>query len=147
MIGAAGPRWWFMQFVLNNWYLFLALIVVLAMLIAPLLMQRLSGIESVTPAQAVLLVNRQSAVVVDVSEPAEYGAGHVPTAINTPLSKFSDFVGTLTRFKQRPLVVACKTGQRSLKAAVLLRKQGFDKVSVLAGGVTAWQRASLPLEK
>lgn len=136
-----------MQFVLNNWYLFLALVVVVALLITPILMQRLHGIQSVTPAQAVLLVNRQSAVVVDVGEPAEYSAGHVPTAISAPLSKLTEPATSLAIYKERPLVVTCRTGQRSLKAAALLRKQGFAMVHVLAGGVAAWERASLPVEK
>ncbi|MFL6654263.1 MAG: rhodanese-like domain-containing protein, partial [Sulfurifustis sp.] len=70
-----------MQFVLNNWYLFVALIVVLVLLVAPTVMQRLQGISSLTPAQCVLLINRQNAVVIDVSEPSEYQAAHIPNAV------------------------------------------------------------------
>lgn len=135
------------QFVLNNWHLFLALAVILALLVMPTVMQRVHRIRSVTPAQAVLLVNRESAVVVDVCEPGEYRAGHIPNAINAPLSTLKQPAGVLDKYKQRPLVIACRTGQRALKAATLLRKQGFATVHLLAGGLVAWERASLPLEK
>lgn len=136
-----------MQFVINNWYLFLALAIILALLIGPSLSQRRYGIRSVNPAEAVLLINRESAVVVDVCEPNEYAAGHVPSAVNAPLSSLDKHLKALEKHRHKPVVVACRSGNRSLRAAVMLRKHGFEKVYSLAGGLTAWQRDNLPLEK
>jgi rhodanese-related sulfurtransferase len=136
-----------MQFVINNWQLFLALIAVLAALAAPIVVQRLQGIETIGPSQAVLLVNRQSAVIVDVSEAADYKAGHIPGAISAPLSTLSQSGGPLDKLKERPVVVVCRTGSRSLKAAVMLRRRGIKTVHLLSGGVAAWEKQSLPLEK
>lgn len=136
-----------MQFVLNNWYLFLALIVVLALLAAPNVMQLMHGIKSLAPAQAVLLVNRESGVFVDVAEPTEYKTGHVPSAINAPLSTLAHGTAQLDKYKQRPVIVVCRTGNRALKAATVLRKRGFSSVHLLAGGLTAWAKENLPLEK
>lgn len=137
-----------MQFVLNNWYLFLALIVVVALLIAPNVMQYMHGVKSLSPAESVLLVNRQSGVFVDVSEPGEYQAGHIPNAINVPLSTLGQGAGRLDKYKERPVIVACRAGQQqALKAAVALRKRGFASVHLLAGGLPAWEKENLPLEK
>lgn len=135
-----------MQFVLNNWHLFLALIVVLALLVAPVVMQQLHGIKNLGPAQCVLLINRQSAVVIDVSEPSEYKAGHLPGAINVPLSTFTQGVASLNKYKERPVIVVAR-GNQALKAATQLRKRGFTSVSLMAGGMSAWEKESLPLEK
>lgn len=135
-----------MQFVLNNWHLFLALIVVLALLIAPNVMQLMYGIKSVSPAQAVLLVNRESGVFVDVADPTTYKGGHIPNSINVPLSTLAQGTPQLDKYKQRPVVVVCRTGNRALKAATILRRRGFTSVYVLAGGLTAWAKENLPLE-
>lgn len=136
-----------MQFVLNNWYLFLALIVIVALILASPAMQLIYRIKSVSPAQTVLLMNRESATLVDVSEPSEFKAGHIPNAVNAPLSKFEEHLKPLEKYKQKPVVVSCRSGNRSMKAAVVLRKRGFASVYALAGGLTAWERDHLPLEK
>lgn len=136
-----------MQFVINNWYLFLALAVILAMLIGPALSQRRYGIKSVNPAEAILLINRESAVVVDVCEPNEYASGHIPSATNAPLSGLEKHLKPLEKHKKKPVVVACRSGNRSVRGAIMLRKHGFERVYSLAGGLVAWQRDNLPLEK
>lgn len=136
-----------MQFVIDNWYLFAGLAVVLGLLVAPPLRQRFSGVRSVSPAEAIRVINRDSGVVIDVREPQEFAAGHIPNAINTPLTAMGAQVKVLTKYKARPLVIACAAGNRSVTAAIALRKQGFDTVYSLAGGITAWQRDNLPLEK
>lgn len=136
-----------MQFVINNWYLFLALAIILAMLFGPAISQRRYGIRSVQPSEAVQLINRESAVVVDVCEPAEYASGHIPSALNAPLSALDKHLKPLEKHKNKPVVVTCRSGNRSLRAAVVLRKHGFEKVYSLAGGLGAWQRDNLPLEK
>jgi len=136
-----------MQFIINNWYLFLALAVVLGMLLAGPVRQRLYGIKSISPADAIQLINRQSGVVVDVCEPQEFKGGHIPNAINAPLAGLQTYLKQLEKYKDRPLVVSCRSGNRSLAAAMALRKHGFAAVHVLTGGLAAWQRDNLPLEK
>ncbi len=136
-----------MQFVINNWYLFLALVVVLGMLLANPVRQRLYRVKSASPADAVQIINRQSGVVVDVCEPQEFRNGHIPSALNVPSSGFAAYLKQLEKYKDRPLVVVCRSGNRSLTAAVALRKHGFGTVYLLAGGLAAWQRDNLPLEK
>lgn len=136
-----------MQFVVNNWHLFLALGVVLALLVAGPLRQRLAGIRSLTPAEAIQVMNREDGVVVDVCEAQEFAGGHIARALSIPLSNLTARLGEIEKYRQRPIILSCRSGNRSLKAAFMLRKHGFAKVYSLAGGITAWQRDNLPMEK
>lgn len=136
-----------MQFVLDNWYLFLALIVIVFLLVMPNAMQQVHGIKNLGPTEAVLLVNRQAGIFVDVSEPAEFKTGHVPNAINAPLSGLDKGTGRLDKYKEKPVVVTARTNNVALKAATALRKRGFASVHLLAGGLSAWEKENLPLER
>lgn len=136
-----------MQFVAHNWYLFVALAVVLAMLIGPPLRQMLLGIRHVSIAEAVRLLNHEQAVIVDVREAEEYRSGHIPKSVHVPLSGLSSGLAQLEKFKARPVIVSCRTSNRSARAAALLRQKQFANVQVLAGGIQAWQSENLPVEK
>ncbi len=136
-----------MQFVIHNWYLFLALAFVLVLLVGAPLNQLLHGIKSVPVSQAVRLVNHESALIVDVREPDEFRTGHIPNSINIPLSALRARLSELEKFRDRPIVVSCRTSQRSAKAAMTLRKHNFQSVHVLAGGILAWQSENLPTQK
>ena len=135
------------QFILNNWYLFAGIVVVLVMLLAPTLMQRLYGIRQLPVPQAVQLVNRDSATFLDVREPKEFSAGHIPDALHIPLAQLGKRLPELERYRTAPLIVYCRSGQRSGRGAVMLRRRGFSVVHNLAGGINAWQGQNLPLRK
>ena len=98
------------------------------------------------PAEAVRLINREKAVLIDVSEPAEYAAGHAGGARNVPLGAL-DGSKVLPSNKALPLVVVCPTGSRAARAVPLLRKAGYAQAQSLAGGLGAWRGANLPVEK
>ena len=136
-----------MQFVINYWYLFVALGVILGLLIIGPVTQHLHGVKTTNPAQAVQLLNRENGVVVDVSEPSEFKVGHIPNAINLPLSALYNRLRELEKHKSNPHIVTCRTGNRSMKGAVVLRKHGFPAVYVLSGGLHAWEKDNMPLEK
>ena len=136
-----------MQFVVNNWYLILGIVIVLAMLAWGPLTQLLHGVQHVTTAEAIRLMNHEKGVLVDVREPDEYRGGHIPNALNLPLSGLAAGLKQIEKHMARPLIICCRTSQRSARAAVALRKHGFASVQVLAGGITAWQHENLPVEK
>ena len=136
-----------MKFVMNNIWLVLAAAASGAILIWPLVNRRLSGVPEVGALQAVQLLNRNNAVMIDVREPAEFSAGHAPNAKNIPLAQLDKRIGELEKFKNRPAIVLCQAGGRSHAAIALLKKAGFTEVVVLAGGINAWQQANMPVEK
>lgn len=136
-----------MQFVINNWYLVLGIVVVLTMLVWGPLTQLLHGVQHVTTAEAIRLLNHEKGLLVDVREPDEYRGGHIPNALSLPLSGLSAGLKQIEKHMARPIIVCCRTSQRSARAAVALRKHGFASVQVLAGGITAWQGENLPVEK
>jgi len=133
------------DFVRNNLLLFVVALVSGAMLLWPLF-RRSTGGPWVNTAQATHLINREDALVVDVREPGEYGAGHILGAKNVPLSRIGD-AELAKRARERPLIVYCDGSDRAAKAAAGLRKQGFTRVVNLSGGLSAWQQAGLPVEK
>jgi rhodanese-related sulfurtransferase len=118
-----------------------------AMLLWPYV-RRATGGPSVSPSQATQLINREDALVIDVRDPGEYGAGHILGAKNLPLSRLdSGGAEPAAKRKDRPLILYCDTGNRSGKAAAALKAQGYTRVLNLSGGLGAWQQAGLPVEK
>ena len=132
------------DFVRNNLLLFAVALVSGAMLLWPLF-RRSTGGPWLNTAEATHLINREDALVVDVRDPGEYGAGHILGARNVPLSRLDD--GELLKRKERPVIVYCEGGERAAKAIAALRRQGFTRVANLSGGLRAWQQAGLPVEK
>ena len=130
----------------SNALLFATALISGAMLLWPLV-RRTTGGPWVNPAQATHLINREDALVLDVRDPGEYGAGHILGAKNIPLIRLDEGGGDLAKRKEKPVIVYCDSGDRSGKAAAALRKQGFTRVVNLAGGIGAWQQAGLPVEK
>ena len=106
-----------------------------------------AGGPSVNTLEATQLINRQDALVVDVREQAEYAQSHILNARGLPLSQIEARIGDIEKFKDKPVIVYCATGNRSSAAASVLRKCGFSNVSNLSGGFAAWQQAGLPVQK
>jgi rhodanese-related sulfurtransferase len=117
-----------------------------AMLIWPYV-RRATGGPSVTPSQATQLINREDALVLDVREPGEYGAGHIIGAKNAPMSRIDSGAEIAGKRKDRPVILYCESGNRSAKAAAALKAQGYTRVLNLSGGLGAWQQAGLPVER
>lgn len=89
------------------------------------------------------LEHSDDATVVDVREPNEYVAGHVPGATLIPMGQLSSRLTELDR--SRPVYVVCASGNRSAAMTGLLRSAGYDAYSV-AGGTSAWTRSGRPVE-
>ena len=134
-----------MNFLIQNWFLIVAAVVSGGMLLWPLVVSGSQG-AALSPAEAVQVINRQKGVLIDVSEPEEYAKGHAVGARNIPFGQLEGHK-QLPSNKALPLVLVCPTGARAGRAAGMLRKLGYEKAQVLAGGLKAWRDASLPVEK
>jgi rhodanese-related sulfurtransferase len=84
------------------------------------------------------------ALLVDVREPSEYSAGHIPGAITLPLGDLAARLSELPR--DRLIITICRSGVRSAQARDLLLQNGFPRVTSLAGGIQAWQAAGYFLQ-
>ncbi|UXI68321.1 rhodanese-like domain-containing protein [Tahibacter amnicola] len=105
------------------------------------------GYKEVTPAQLTQLINKENALLVDVSPQADFDKGHIPTSRNVAMAQFDPEHKDLAKVKELPVAVVCRNGQTSSGAASRLVKAGFKKVYTLGGGVAAWTQADLPLAK
>ena len=134
-----------MTFFINNWFLFAAALVSGGLLAWPLL-SRGAAAGGISPAEAVNLINRERGVLIDVSEPAEFGAGHAGGSKNVPFGTL-ETATDLPKNKAIPLLLMCPTGARARRGVAVLRKRGYEKANAVAGGVAAWREANLPIER
>lgn len=136
-----------MKFILNNLWLVIAAAVSGVMLIWPLIARMFTGIQEVDTVEAVQLINRRDALVLDVREQSEYATGHISHSRHIPLGALSGRLREVEKYKKKPVLVICRSGHRSAGACGMLRKQGFDEVRALKGGIQAWEEAKLPVER
>ncbi|MBS0611274.1 MAG: rhodanese-like domain-containing protein [Comamonadaceae bacterium] len=134
-----------MNFIIDNWYLFLLALASGVLLLMPVL--KGGGPGALSAAQAVQLINREKAVVIDVCEPDEFAAGHVGGAKNIPLGQLQERLPQVAKNKAVPLILVCAKGARASRAVGIAKGLGYDKAQALAGGLGAWREASMPVEK
>jgi len=133
------------KFLIDNWMLISVALASGAMLLWPALKGATGG--GVSTAEAVQLINRERAVVVDVCETEEFAAGHVGGARNVPVAQLEQRLPEVVKNKTVPLILVCASGARANRALGVAKKLGYDKAQVLAGGMKAWKEANLPVEK
>lgn len=137
----------YIQFLSNHYLLSIAWLVVAGAIIYSFFGARLRGFNSVNPAMATQLINRENAMILDVREDNEYRDGHIINSVHIPLAYLNDRLKELEKHKDKPIIVGCRSGQRSSSACNILKKQGFPNVYNLSGGIMAWKSDNLPLTK
>ena len=135
------------EFAVNHPYLVMAFAVLLALVFFNEMKIATQRFASLTPAAAVQLMNKEDVVVLDVREPSETVGGKIAKAIQIPVGAVAKRVDELEKFKDKTLLVYCKSGARAGIACKELSKNGFDKVYSQNGGLLAWQDAHLPVSK
>jgi len=116
-------------------------------LLWPMMKRTSGGVVDVSPAEAVQLINRENALVLDVRADSEFAEGHINAAKHIPLQQLPDRLKELAKFKDKPIVVNCQGGVRSTKACEVLRKNEFTKLYNLQGGINSWVKEKLPVVK
>ncbi len=134
-----------MKFVIDNWTLIAVALASGGMLFWPVLKGATGG--GLDAAQAVQLINREKAVVIDVCEANEYAAGHVGGARNIPLNQLEEKLPAMVKNKALPVILVCQSGARSNRAVAIAKKLGYEGAQSLGGGLGAWRTANLPVEK
>ena len=105
------------------------------------------GYREVTPAELTRMINRENALVVDLSPQADFEKAHIPGSRHVAPSQFDPENKELAKVKDRPVVVVCRNGMSAGAAAKRLVKAGFSQVAMLGGGVNQWLAAELPVVK
>ncbi len=134
------------QFLQDNLAIVLLVLSSGLMLLWPLISSRISGVREVGTLEATQLINHQNAVVLDVREDSEFYAGHIPHSVHVPLGQLAKHA-EMEKYKNRPVIAICRSGMRSGRACRVLRKNGFEQVYNLAGGIAAWEKANMPMVK
>lgn len=137
----------YIEFIIKNYLLFGALAATL-IAISWIEFQRVtSGVKHLSANEAVRLMNRDDAIVIDVREDAEVREGTIGKAKHIPLNVLGKRLSELEKHKDKIIIVYCRSGDRSARACRQLRQAGFENVVNLRGGMIAWREAKLPVRK
>ena len=134
----------FFEFLAQQWILVAALLTSVAFLVFH--ESRKAG-PSVTPQQAINLVNKEEGVFLDLREAGDFGEGHIADAVHIPATKMQARIAELEKYKNRPIVLVCKMGQTAGGAGKQLRAAGYENVYRMTGGMMEWTNLQLPVVK
>jgi len=126
----------------NHMLLVTALIIAILLLIQNLMAGNKGNI---TPVQATEMINHDDAVVIDVRPAADYAKGHIINAINIPASNLQTQMKQMEKYKNKKIILSCRSGAQSAVACKQLGKQGYENVYNLKGGILNWQSENLPV--
>lgn len=138
----------FIEFIGNHYLLSGAWVAIAVMLIYGMISSSFSPVKELSTHDATMLINKQDAVVLDIRQQNEFKKGHILGArqIKQEQVNQADF-STLEKHKDKPIIVVCAMGMTAKRTAMQMLKAGFSQVSVLKGGMGAWQGANLPVSK
>ena len=136
------------EFAGNNLILSLVWGALVALLIYSFLSGVISPIKALSTHETTLLMNKDDAVILDVRDTKAFNGGHILGArqLKSDAIQNKQF-GSLEKFKDKPIIVVCAMGNTARSTAQELHKQGFEKTSILQGGMNSWESAGLPVSK
>lgn len=88
-------------------------------------------------------LREEGAFILDVREPQEWEAGHIPGATLIPLGQIPDRLSEIPQ--DQPVVVVCRSGNRSAQATQFLRQSGYGLTTSMSGGMNQWAAANLEI--
>ncbi|HIL92050.1 MAG TPA: rhodanese-like domain-containing protein [Cycloclasticus sp.] len=137
----------YIEFITNHTFLFIALLIIIVLLLQTVFSDLTRKYKLISPPEAINLINREEAVLIDTRNKAEFNAGHIADAVLIPLPDIKESADKLNKYEGKPLLFYCKTGTRSDEACKILSKQGFTNIFALSGGIQSWEDANMPLVK
>ena len=97
--------------------------------------------------QITTMMNRESAVVIDIRSKADFNNGHLLGSLNIPAAQLKDADKKLENYRESPIILVDASGMHSAAAAQQLKKMGLQQVSRMQGGIASWTNDNLPLNK
>ena len=101
----------------------------------------------VNPSQAILMINREDALIVDIRADKNRAVGTLPNAKVIPIDELEKKLTNFNRYKNKPVILIGEGLQETQRAHTIFKKHEFQKVWTLKGGITAWLQANLPVQK
>jgi rhodanese-related sulfurtransferase len=130
------------EFVTINWVMILMWFFLAGMIIHSFIKTS----NDMSPQQVVQLMSHEKeSLIVDVREDNEFQSTHIPDSLHIPLGSLAKRITELDKYKTGHVILSCRSGSRSGRACSLLKKQGFEHVYNLSGGVIAWEKDNLPV--
>ncbi len=135
------------DFIRDHLLLSLGLVGITVALVLNELSRFTRGYKALTPPLLTQLINRENALVVDVSPLNDFEKGHIVGSKNVVMSQFDPENKQLAKARELPVALVCRNGMVSAQAAKRLVKAGFQNVYWLDGGIASWQSSDLPLAR
>lgn len=135
------------EFVANHFILAAVFAVLLIMLVRFEFSQLTRQFKMISTGELVRLMNRENAVVVDISSLSDFEKAHIAGALHIALPQFTPENKELAKTREMPLVVVDRNGRDAQTACARLPKAGFTRVHCLDGGMNAWLAADMPTKK
>ena len=136
-----------MSWLHEYWGLLLIIGLMFGLLFPPMMMKGGTPVKQLTPDEANQLIRQQDAIVLDVRNGGEIASGKVPHALNIPLGTLEARLFELEPYRNKPIIVNCQLGGRSLSACQILKNHGFTDIYNLKGGIAAWLQSNLPVQR
>jgi rhodanese-related sulfurtransferase len=136
----------FLEYAQHHALLVTAAFILAGMVLVYELRLREQSTRSLSCLQAVRMINN-GALIIDVRGKDDYEAGHIGEARHVPAAEVTAQAAELKKWRDKPIVTYCETGEKSAKAASELVKLGFAHAFNLAGGLERWRRDNMPLIK
>lgn len=133
-----------LEFMANHWILTSIWSVIIILLV---IHEGERGGSQLSTTQVTRMINNENAVVIDIRKKEDFRTGHLPDSVNIQAQGFETHLGQLEIYRDRPIILICKTGTTAGAVGLILKKAGFDNVTRLKGGITEWQSHGLPLVK
>ncbi len=133
------------EFITNHWPLVAAFVILLILLIISEMRSKISGATKVSPQQATLLMNKEDALVIDLRDDLAFKKGHIISAKHVLPAHLLSYDKLPS--KDKSILLTCQSGYQSPALGRQLRKQGFEHVYFLAGGLDNWVNSGLLLTK
>lgn len=135
------------EFFANNLFLCVAFIIVLMLTVRAEFLHQSGKMNELSPMQATRLMNNENAVVIDVSEAADFKNGHIKNAINVPIKELKNKLSDLQKYSDKAVLMICKSGNQSSRACKVLKQSKFSNVHNISGGLHNWMESNLPVVK
>lgn len=120
--------------------------IMLGVLNSGILMSAEHELQPISPVESEQLLQKKSAIILDVREDSEWNEQHIPGAIHIPLAQLPGRLAELKSYQDSQIIAQCRSGRRSAQASDVLKSAGFSKVYNMEGGIIAWEKAGLKTE-